>query len=182
MNARKILALAAGGLAVLTAAGCSSGLQPAIEMPFSTITLSTSVAAGKIRPPEPSRTVALPASTILLVQLAEYPGFDWHAGDAQDTSLLSTGPAQGPQPCASGITGCVISQAEEYIPQKPGTAGTTTITFTLVATGESSLSPTADPTSMPTGGSACPAGITTPPPTADIGCVLGAVTLTVKVG
>jgi hypothetical protein len=179
MNARKITALAVGGLAVLTASGCSSGLQPAIEMPFSSITLSTSVVAGKIEPPDPSRTFDLPANTVLRVVLAEYPGFDWHADNARNTSVLFASVTEGSDLCPTGTTGCVISQAEDYTPKA---AGTTTITFTLVATGESSLSPTADPTSMPTGGPACPAGITTPPPTADIGCVLGAVTLTVKVG
>ena len=179
MKARKIVALAASGLAVLTAAGCVSGLQPAIEMPSSSITLSTSVVAGKIEPPDPSRTVALPANTILRVVLAEYPGFDWHAGNAQNTSVLFASVTEGSDQCPTGTTGCVISQAEDYTPKA---AGTTKIIFTLVATGESSLSATADPLSMPTGSAACPAGITAPPPTADIGCVLGAVTLTVKVG
>jgi hypothetical protein len=182
VNARRIVALAASSLAILAAAGCSSGLQPAIEMPFSFFTLSTSVAAGKIEPPESSRTVVLPASTILLVQLAEYPGFDWHADNPQNTSLLSAGEPQAPGSCPTGTSGCVTGQDVQYVPEKPGTAGTTKITFTLVATGESTLSPTAEPSSVPTGGPSCPAGITTPPPSADIGCVLGSVTLTVKVG
>lgn len=179
MNARRVAALVVICSAALTAASCSSGLKPAIEMPSSTITLSTSVDAGKIEPPDPNRTFDLPPNTILLVALTEYPGFDWHAGNAQNPSILSAGATEGQYACPTGSTDCAISEAEQYIPHA---AGTTTITFTLVATGDSSLSPTADPRTMPTGGSACPAGITAPPPTADIGCVLGSVTLTVKVG
>jgi hypothetical protein len=177
VNARRAAALTAICLAT---AGCASTLKPAIEMPSSTITLSTSIDAGKIEPPDPNRTFDLPPNTILLVALTEYPGFDWHAGNAQNTSILSAGATEGQDVCPTGATVCGISEAEQYIPHS---TGTTTITFTLVATGDSSLSPTAPgPLSMPTGGSACPAGITMPPPSADIGCVLGTVTLTVKVG
>ena len=177
MNARRVAALAA---ICLTTSGCVSSQQPALPMPMKFITVSTNVDSGKIEPPDASRTVDLPADTILFVTFAEYPGFDWHADNAQDTSVLYASVTEGQEQCPTGITDCVITEGEQYM---PGKAGTTKIIFTLVATGESSLSPTAPgPTSMPTGGSACPAGITAPPPTADIGCVLGTVTLTVKVG
>ena len=179
MNARRAAALVLICSAAPAAAGCSSGLKPAIEMPSSTITLSTSVDAGKIEPPDPNRTFDLPPNTILRVALTEYPGFDWHAGNARNTAILSAGAAEGQYACATGNTGCTVSEAEQYIPYA---AGTTTIIFTLVATGDSSLSPTADPRTMPTGGSACPTGISMPPPASDVGCVLGTVTLTVKVG
>ena len=176
MNVRRTAALAA---ICLVTSGCVSSLKPALPMPTTSITLSTKVDAGKIETPDPHRTFDLPANTILLVVFDAYPGFEWHADNAQNTSVLSDGGAQTQEQCPTGSTDCVISQAEQYLPES---TGTTKIVFTLVATGGSSASPTSEPSSVPTGGSACPAGITAPPPTADIGCVLGTVTLTVKVG
>ena len=176
MNGRRAAALAA---ICLVTSGCVSSQQPSLPMPTTSVTLSTNVNAGKIEPPDPNRTFNLPSRTILLVVFDAYPGFEWHAGDAQNTSVLSDGGAETQEQCPTGSTDCVISQAEQYIPHS---TGTTKITFTLVATGGSSQSPAAEPSSVPTGGPSCPAGVTMPPPAADIGCVLGAVTLTVKVG
>jgi hypothetical protein len=85
----------------------------------------------------------------------------------------------GPPICPTGATGCVSGQIEQY---PVAASGTTTIAFTLIATGSASRSPEVAPSASASAGAPfCPAGITAPPPTADVGCVLGTVTLTVRV-
>ncbi|HWG27943.1 hypothetical protein [Actinospica sp.] len=176
----KILRPAALGLALLTTAGCASSLQPAIENPSWFVTLSTSVGAGKIEPPEPNRTVTLPSRNyILQVTLTDYAGFAWQVGKAQNSKILPDAITMGPPICPTGVTGCVSGQIEQY---PVAASGTTTIAFTLIATGSASRSPEVAPSASASAGAPfCPAGITAPPPTADVGCVLGTVTLTVRV-
>ena len=177
----KTLRYAALGGALLATAGCVSSLKPAIENPSWFVTLSTLVHAGKIEPPEPNRTVTLPSKNyILQVTLADYAGFAWQVGKAQNSTILPAVIAMGPPICPTGIAGCVASQTEQY---PIAASGTTTIDFTLVATGTTSRSPQVAPSaSASASATACPSGITAPPPTSDVGCVLGTVTLTVKVG
>jgi hypothetical protein len=173
---------AAIGLTLLATAGCASQLKPAIEDPFWFVTLSTRISAGKIDPPTPDQTVTVPGQNyILRVALAEYPGFQWQADAAQNSAMLRADAYEDPEACPTGIgTGCVYGQAQQY-----GilASGTTKIVFTLVATNASTKSPTpAASVSVAKDAPACPSGITAPPPAADVGCVLGTVTLTVKVG
>lgn len=176
----RFLGRAAAGLAVLATAGCSSGLQPAVEKPFWFTTLSTRVSAGKIEPPTPSQTVKVPSTDyVLRVALAEYPGFQWQAGQAQDTSMVQNAAYEGRQACPTGVSGCVYGQAQQYLILR---SGTTKIVFSLVAGGGSTKSPTPAPSvSVAKDAPNCPAGITAPPPSAEEGCVLGRVTLTVVV-
>ena len=117
---------------------------------------------------------------ILRVALAEYPGFQWQADPAQNSTMLRADAYEDPEACPTGITvGCVYGQAQQY-----GilASGTTKIVFKLVATNAGAKSPTpAENVSVAKDAPSCPAGVTAPPPTADVGCVLGTVTLTVKV-
>jgi hypothetical protein len=177
----KVLGRALLGLALLATAGCASSLHPAIENPSWFVTLSTSVHTGKIEPPESNRTVTLPSKNyILQVTLADYPGFAWQVGNAQNSKILPDVIAMGPPICPTGITGCVASQTEQY---PVAASGTTTIDFKLIATEIDSPSPKVAPSASASANApACPSGITAPPPAADVGCVLGTVTLTVKVG
>ena len=176
---RRALPLAAIGLTMLTAAGCASGLQPAIEMPTTSITLSTSVdAAGKIEPPQSQRSVTMTTNTILRVVLDEYPGFTWQIDKAPSTTMFSLVATEGPEVCPSG---CASSRAKQY---RPNATGTTTMVLTLTATGttsSSTSSSSASPSPAAATGPTCPSGITAPPPSANVGCVLGRVTLTVTV-
>jgi hypothetical protein len=178
----KVLKRGAIGLTLLATAGCASQLKPAIEEPFWFVTLSTHISAGKIDPPTPDQTVTVPSQNyILRVALAEYPGFQWQAGTAQNSAMLRADAYENPGACPTGISvGCVYGQAQQY-----GilASGTTKIMFKLVATNASTKSPTpAESVSVAKGAPSCPPGVTAPPPTADVGCVLGTVTLTVKVG
>lgn len=177
----RILGRAVLGLALLATAGCTSSLQPAIENPSWFVTLSTSVHTGKIEPPASNRTVTLPSKNyILQVTLADYPGFAWQVGNAQNSKILPDVIAVGPPICPTGITGCVASQTEQY---PVAASGTTSIDFKLIATEIDSPSPKVAPSASASANApACPSGITAPPPAADVGCVLGTVTLTVKVG
>jgi len=172
---RRVPPLAAIGLMILTAVGCASGLQPAIEMPTTSITLSTSVdAAGKIEPPQSQRSVTMTTNTILRIVLDEYPGFTWQIDKAPSASMFSLVATEGPEVCPSG---CASSRAEQY---RPNATGTTTMVLTLTATGTTSSS-SASPSPAAATGPTCPSGITAPPPSANVGCVLGRVTLTVTV-
>ena len=178
----RVLKRAVVGLTLLATAGCVSQLKPAIEEPFWFVTLSTHISAGKIDPPTPDQTVTVPSQNyILRVALAEYPGFQWQAAAAQNPAMLRSDAYEDPEACPTGISvGCVYGQAQQY-----GilASGTTKIVFTLVATNASTKSPTpAESVSVAKAAPACPAGIAAPPPAADVGCVLGTVTLTVKVG
>jgi hypothetical protein len=177
-----VVKLATVGLTLLATTGCVSQLKPAIEEPFWFVTLSAHVSAGKIDPPTPNQTVTVPSQNyILRVGLAEYPGFQWQAGAAQNSAMLRADAYEDPEACPTGISvGCLYGQAQHY-----GilASGTTKIVFTLVATNAGTKSPTpAASVSVAKDAPACPTGITAPPPTADVGCVLGTVTLTVKVG
>jgi hypothetical protein len=170
----KILGRAAIGLALLTTAGCAPTLNPALPPQMAFVTLSTSVSVGKIQSPEPTPAVSVRLHWILRVEAVEYPGFTWHFGTPQNTKSLSYFETEAPGPCPSGIDGCTSTSAEQY---SATAAGTTKIVFTLIASGNGS-----QPPAESAGARACPAGITAPPPSADVGCVLGMVTLTVKVG
>ncbi|HTJ66234.1 MAG TPA: hypothetical protein VL551_01775 [Actinospica sp.] len=128
----KHLGRAAIGLALLAAAGCSSGLQPALPMPMTFIMLSGNFDHGKLESPDPNQTVTLKPNTVLRVEAAQYSGFEWRFGDPQDTKTLSFLEREAPGPCPTGTTACVSTQAEQY---RADAAGTTKIVFTLAATG-----------------------------------------------
>ena len=186
-RARRGFKAAVIAMAVLAAAGCVRQLQPAIEMPSTFVTFSTGVnAAGKIEPPTPQRSVTMTTKFILDVTLDEYSGFTWQITKAPSSAMFSFLTIDGSQ-CQSG---CVITQGVEYA---ANATGRTTMTLALVATADGSASASPSPTTWPStlpsatppygsaGGPSCPAGITAPPPSADVGCVLGRVTVTITV-